>query len=264
MQSGSILRFVFGSVLALFLNCAIGDDQPYKVVTAPEVKKMREEGKLIVHAMSRIEYEVQHIPGSVNIPYTDVKLPGKLPANKTAPIVFYCAAPECYFSRLAAVQAAEIGYKNIFWFQGGIAEWRKMQYEMEVNKDMIDIEIPMLAPTDFKSMIEKNPRIYVLDAQPSWTALEQLQHGEKNPFARKIKQTAASIPVIELDLKLAKLPKDREILIFDTYMKQASIAAKYLKFKGFKVVGILKGGLARWMEEGYPVVNRVLPAKATP
>lgn len=249
------------ALLALFCIIPARAADPYKVVTAPEVKKMREEGKLIVHTLSRIEYEVQHIPGSINIPFNEISSTNKLPAEKAVPVVFYCAAPECYYSRLASISAAEMGYKNVYWFEGGIAEWRKMQYDMNVNKDMIDIEVPMLAPAEFKALAEKNPRVFILDAQPSLTDLERLHAGNKNPFAKKIKGTSATIPVVELDRKLAKIPKDREILIFDTFMKQAPIAAKYLKFQGFKVVGVLKGGINRWIEEGLPVVNRNLPAK---
>lgn len=38
-------------------------------------------------------------------------------------------------------------------------------------------------------------------------------------------------------------------------MKQSTIAAKYLTIKGYDVIGILKGGTARWQSEGFPLIQ---------
>lgn len=265
MESSRLNLFI-AHVICLFaltsvLSPAIAADQAYKIVTAPEVKKMRDDGKLIVHTLSRIEYQVQHIPGSINIPVSEIASSKELPKDKQTPILFYCAAPECYHSRLASIKAVSMGYKNVFWFEGGIAEWRKMQYDMAVDKDIIDIEVPMLSPAEVDALIHKNKNLFVLDGQVKWTTTEQMQFGGKNPFGKTLKHVNASIPVLELDKKLAAVPMNREILIFDTHMKQSVIAAKYLKHQGRQVIGVLKGGITRWIEEGYPVVNRPATAK---
>jgi rhodanese-related sulfurtransferase len=60
-------------------------------IIAPELKEMMGEGKVVVvNVLSRIEYDMQHIPGSINIPFTEMKTTDKLPAEKTTPLVFYC------------------------------------------------------------------------------------------------------------------------------------------------------------------------------
>ena len=60
-------------------------------LTAPEVREMVEEdGALLVHVLSRIEFDMQHIPGSINIPVTEVAASDALPADRERPLVFYC------------------------------------------------------------------------------------------------------------------------------------------------------------------------------
>jgi len=65
--------------------------EPFKLITAPEVKDLIEDGKVVVvHVLSEIEYGIQHIPGSINIPIVKMKTTDKLPKDKDRPLVFYC------------------------------------------------------------------------------------------------------------------------------------------------------------------------------
>lgn len=60
-------------------------------LTAPEVKMMVEEdGALLVHVLSRLEFDMQHIPDSINIPITEVATSDLLPVDKNHPVIFYC------------------------------------------------------------------------------------------------------------------------------------------------------------------------------
>ncbi len=47
----------------------------------------------------------------------------KLPADKNAPVIFFCNAGECWRSYKAAVFARDAGYKQVHWFRGGMPEW---------------------------------------------------------------------------------------------------------------------------------------------
>mmetsp|Transcript_13222 Transcript_13222/g.6492 ORF Transcript_13222/g.6492 Transcript_13222/m.6492 type:complete len:97 (+) Transcript_13222:347-637(+) len=65
--------------------------QVYKEITAPEVKSMLDAGKVVViNLMSNIEFEMQHIPGSINIPFDKFKTSDKLPENKNQAIIIHC------------------------------------------------------------------------------------------------------------------------------------------------------------------------------
>jgi rhodanese-related sulfurtransferase len=80
---------VYLSLLAA-ASLASGGPSP-SIITAPEVKQLMENGDaLLVHVLSRLEYQFQHIPSSINIPIDKVRESKKLPANKNTPIVFYC------------------------------------------------------------------------------------------------------------------------------------------------------------------------------
>ncbi|MBT3258473.1 MAG: rhodanese-like domain-containing protein [Deltaproteobacteria bacterium] len=70
---------------------AEAESQKIKGISAPEVKNMIESGQaILVHVLSRTEYEMQHIPDSINIPIIDLKTANALPRDKTAPLIFYC------------------------------------------------------------------------------------------------------------------------------------------------------------------------------
>lgn len=78
-------------VFALAAAAPAGAQEGWRKVTAPEVKDMLEGGRgLAVHVLSRIEYEMQHISGSINIPITEMNETDKLPREKDKPLIFYC------------------------------------------------------------------------------------------------------------------------------------------------------------------------------
>jgi rhodanese-related sulfurtransferase len=67
------------------------EPQDIKEITAPELKNMIDGGKAtVIHCLSEIEYKMQHITGSVNIPITRMDEAGLLPESKETPLVFYC------------------------------------------------------------------------------------------------------------------------------------------------------------------------------
>lgn len=43
--------------------------------------------------------------------------------NKNHPIIFMCANPICALSYNSALRAINLGYKNVFWYRGGIEAW---------------------------------------------------------------------------------------------------------------------------------------------
>ncbi len=86
-----LLVLLATTVLAAHGGWCAESRKDYKVLTAPEVKQMLESGDvLMVHVLSRIEYNAQHIEGSINIPITEVKNTRLLPKDKSKPIIFYC------------------------------------------------------------------------------------------------------------------------------------------------------------------------------
>lgn len=135
--------------LLLTLSAHAGETPPTlegaTVVDAAKVKSMMEAGgTTVVDTRVANEYAELHIKGSISIPYKekstkdinyDSKLDsfdlGKLPTDKNAKIVMYCNAGECWKSYKAAKTAIQGGYKSIYWFRGGIPEWKSKGFPVE-------------------------------------------------------------------------------------------------------------------------------------
>jgi len=63
----------------------------YQEISAPEVKDLLDKGNAkVIHVLSCIEYDMQHIPGSINIPVIHLKSSKLLSGDKNTPLVFYC------------------------------------------------------------------------------------------------------------------------------------------------------------------------------
>ena len=82
----SILSICVGSI-----DFSRADQEAYERLTAPEVKSMIENnGTLLVHVLTSVEFDMQHISGSVNIPIVELETTDKLPKNPDIPLIFYC------------------------------------------------------------------------------------------------------------------------------------------------------------------------------
>lgn len=218
------------------------------VVTAPEVRSMMARGDvLLIHTLSRIEFQMQHIPGSINIPVDEIATSARMPSAKSAAIIFYCNGRACPYSKRAAKSAVKHGYTNVYWYRGGILEWRKFQYPMYVNQELRQIKVAKLSPARFLQKREGN--VLVLDVRPQWWRQSKEQAGV-------IEGTEMMIPLLKLDKELKRLSKKRPILIVDRLMRQSTHAAKYLMQHGYQVVGVLKGGSKRWVKEGRPILRQ--------
>ncbi len=133
-----ILSLALGFVLS---TPVLANDTPatlagVKVVTAEEAKKLHDAGVPMFDARVAAEYADKTIKGAVNVPYKEksAKDPafdasqdhfdlGKLPADKSAPLVLFCNGPECWKSYKAAAVAHKAGYGKIYWLRGGFPEW---------------------------------------------------------------------------------------------------------------------------------------------
>lgn len=124
-------------------------DSGVSIVAAPQVKRMVEDPTvLLVNNLSEVEYDIQHIPKSVNIPVTHAfetdALGTMLPKDREQTIIFYCMGDICPYSRIAANAALRLGYNSVYWFRGGIMQWRKYQYPVIQNDDIIKQKIKKL------------------------------------------------------------------------------------------------------------------------
>ena len=110
-----------------------------KILSAEQVKRMLDQGVPVVDTRVGNEFAESHIRGAISVPYKERSRKArdfdaaqdsfdfeKLPADKGKPIVFYCNAGECWKSYKASTVALRAGYREVYWFRGGLPEWKKM------------------------------------------------------------------------------------------------------------------------------------------
>ncbi len=73
-----------------------------------------------------------YIESSISLPNTETRcetLAGVIPATDN-PVVFYCNGSKCGRSAKNTRIAVQCGYRQIYWFRGGIEEWSAMQFPL--------------------------------------------------------------------------------------------------------------------------------------
>jgi len=213
-------------------------EERVRVITAPELWRwlQSDHPPMLINALSRIEFDIQHIPGSINIPANEVSTSDRLPERRDAPMVFYCMGLKCNYSRFAVEAALKRGYTQVIWFRGGIPEWRQFDYPVWVNPLYAALQVRKLGCKEIMALLKQPPerRPFVLDVRPDWLKPPQ-----------RFLPGSVQIPTYALDRLLERLPEDRPILIADVAMRQSIVVGKYLLHQGYNVAGVVRGGLQR-------------------
>lgn len=73
-----------------------------------------------------------NIPGSIWTPFDHLERKlEKLNIRKNEEIVVYCGGVQCPQSKQAAEKLVELGYTNVYAYEGGIKEWQEAGYKFE-------------------------------------------------------------------------------------------------------------------------------------
>ncbi|RJX32918.1 MAG: rhodanese-like domain-containing protein [Desulfurivibrio sp.] len=137
-----------------------------------------------------------------------------------------------------------MGYTSVYCFKGGIPEWRAFNYPLTVSEEYAAIKIDKLSPRQVYDLLESDSGVYVLDVRP-------IDCSRENIFIRG----ANICPMVYLDEWYHQIPREARIVITDWTNKKAILAGKFLRSKGYQVLGVLKGGLVRWRAEKLPVAR---------
>ena len=103
----------------------------YPLITCEELQRLIDskatQDIVIVDTQPSEYFAEAHIPGAVNLPYTDrIKPPVNLPRTKT--LVLYCPCQNEEESTEMAMQLEKLGYSTVKLLQGGLPRWRELQY----------------------------------------------------------------------------------------------------------------------------------------
>lgn len=113
------------------------------VVDAVTVARLMTEGATYYDTRTEAEFKAGHVPGAKWLPYVeksakdtdyDAKADSfdtsKLPADKGAAVVFACNGAECWKSYKASQAALKAGHGKVYWFRGGLPEWRTAERQV--------------------------------------------------------------------------------------------------------------------------------------
>ena len=136
MQCAAALAMTLATSLAAWAGETPASLAGVKVVSAEEAKKLQDSGVPLIDTRVAAEYAEKTIKGAKSVTYKEKSAKevgfdaskdefdlGKLPADKAAPLVFFCNAGECWKSYKASVVAQKAGYSKIHWMRGGFPEW---------------------------------------------------------------------------------------------------------------------------------------------
>lgn len=89
-------------------------------------KKKNGDDFLLVNVLDEPLFRKQHIPGSINIPVSDEHFVDRMEeqvADRTKPVVVYCADRDCQASPKAAEKLESAGFTNVSDFEDGMKGW---------------------------------------------------------------------------------------------------------------------------------------------
>lgn len=123
-------------------------------VSAEEVAELAKQAVTIVDTRSQKEYDSEHVRGAILASYVEKSLKetdfdaakddfSALKAvPKDKPVVFLCNGPECWKSYKASRAALAAGYPKIYWFRGGMPEWREKRLPVDGTAGAALVKVP--------------------------------------------------------------------------------------------------------------------------
>jgi rhodanese-related sulfurtransferase len=89
-------------------------------------KKNNGDDFLLVNVLDEPLFKKQHIHGSINIPVSEENFVDRMArkvADRTEPVVVYCADRDCRASPKAAERLESAGFTNVSDFEDGMKGW---------------------------------------------------------------------------------------------------------------------------------------------
>lgn len=95
-------------------------------ISHDELKSAIAEKKVVLIDVNGSDsYKAGHIPGAIDFDAAKGELASKLPADKNALVVAYCANEQCSAYQAGARKAKELGYTNVKHYPKGIQGWKE-------------------------------------------------------------------------------------------------------------------------------------------
>jgi rhodanese-related sulfurtransferase len=183
---------------------------------------------VLIDLRAQEEAEAGHIPGAANIPFSDLEeAEYDFPAKKSAPVVVYGNGNDATAS-ISVIKGW--GFHQVSVVKGGYGGWIRrgntiktgaapasIKWQRKLGEGEISIK-------KFKEVLENSPAgVLIIDVR---TNAEAAKGKLKN---------SAHIPLNELEIRLAEIPEDKEIILHCTTGARAKMAYSFLSQHRAKV-----------------------------
>lgn len=97
-----------------------------KTIDKDTLKNKLENGNIhLVEVLGVDKFNQSHIKGAINIPLENIGQQAKKKFGKDDEIVVYCSDYECTASPTAGKKLDDLGFKNVYDYEGGKKEWKE-------------------------------------------------------------------------------------------------------------------------------------------
>ena len=102
-----------------------------RTISPAELHRLVSEGAVTaIDVNSPASWAQAHVPGAVNLDPVTFDA-ADLPADRAAPLVFYCSNPLCRKAPSAALRARKLGHENVRVLSAGIQGWMSARLPVE-------------------------------------------------------------------------------------------------------------------------------------
>ena len=211
------------------------DDMQKLVALGPEKGKY-----FLFDSRPAPRFQEGNIPTAVNLPFPAFdKLVDKLPADKSALVIFYCSGKTCNMSPGSLAKAKKLGYTNAKVFIDGMPGWYGRNFGV-------------ISAKSFKEAFQdKDIPAVVLDLRPE---------ADKGALKGAVALAAGKTAELLKDFPTAKLKPPVLVVDADGGETARKTAQEIVK-AGYPGVNVLEGGFKAWQAAGYPTTSGKLAAK---
>jgi len=224
-------------------------------VSVAHIKKLMDEKApmtLIDARPKARKYDAGHIPGAINLPDSQFdKLAAEmLPADKAAPLFFYCDGLACKLSNDSAMKAIKLGYTNVKVVPEGYPAWAKAYGPgpsasaaaapeakapvMEAGKEAGTITV-----ASFERIYKDAPdTVHLIDVR------------DPQEFATGTFKGAINMPVNSLEKNIDKLPTDKPIIFFCGAGGRSGEAHDMVKLYKPELKTVFLDAEIKWLKDG--------------
>ena len=183
------------------------------------------------------DFAAGHIQSARNIAAAGVSKAG---LDKGTSVTIYCAEDPCALTTSAAQQLNANGYAVVWILEGGLPAWTAKGYPLKTGDGQVTDRARKTIPAkEAKRRLDAGTALAV-DSRPA------------TEFAAGHLPGAANAPLETLNEALARLPKDKEFIVYDREAGRSRTAVLRLEEAGFKASD-LAGGVAGWIKARLPL-----------